>query len=92
MTETFRHNSDKRRFELVSPAGMALADYVESKGNLLLPHVETDPALRGSGVAGRLMQAVVEHARQSKVKLVPTCPYAVAWFDRNPEARDVLAA
>ena len=48
-------------------------------------------ALRGKGTAGRLMEGIAALARAQGYKIVPTCPYAVAWFKRHPEAKDVLA-
>ena len=48
-------------------------------------------ALRGKGTAGRLMDGIAALARVQNYKIVPTCPYAVAWFKRHPDAKDVLA-
>ncbi len=42
---------------------------------------------RNLGAAGRLMQAISNHARDHELKLIPTCSYAVAWFQRHPEFR-----
>ena len=47
-------------------------------------------ALRGTGAASRLMQQIVDHARAEKLVIVPRCSYATAWFERHPEAEDVL--
>ena len=52
---------------------------------------EGEPSLRGSGAAGRFMQALADHARQDGLKLVPRCSYAVAWFRRHADYADVLA-
>jgi predicted GNAT family acetyltransferase len=57
----------------------------------VIPHVETPIAHRGKGAAARLMEAIVGHARATSTKLTPTCPYAVVWFKRHPQAADVLA-
>ena len=46
--------------------------------------------LRGTGAASRLMQQIVDHARAEKLVMVPRCSYARAWFERHPEAEDVL--
>ncbi len=83
-------NKDLHRFELVENGLTAFADYRMRDGKYLLPHVEADPALRGTGAAPRLMAAIVEHARTKKLTLVPRCGYALAWFKRHPDAADVL--
>ena len=83
-------NSELHRFELRENGHLAWADYRIRDGKYILPHVEAEPPLRGSGAAGRLMQAIVAHARRQQLVLAPRCPYAVAWFRRHPEAADVL--
>ena len=83
-------NRDRQRFELIENGRLVFADYRIRDGQYVLPHVEADPALRGTGAAGRLMQAIVAHARAENLALVPRCPYAALWFRRHPEATDVL--
>lgn len=82
-------NAALHRFEAVENDLVVFADYRQHDGRYALTHVEADPALRGTGAAARLMQAIVDHARAENLKLVPRCSYAVAWFRRHPEAMDV---
>lgn len=65
------------------------ADYVVQGNTRVILHVEADPALRGTGAAGRFMQALAEHARAEGLKLAPRCSYAVAWLKRHPEFEDI---
>ncbi len=83
-------NDDLHRFEAQENGLTVFANYREHDGRYLLTHVEADLAMRGTGAAARLMQAIVEHARANALKLVPRCSYAVAWFQRHPEATDVV--
>ena len=83
-------NPDQHRFEIGENGHRVWADYRIQDGKYVLRHVEADPALRGTGAAGRLMQMIVDHARRHQLVLVPRCPYAVAWFRRHPDAKDVL--
>jgi predicted GNAT family acetyltransferase len=83
-------NREESRFELEENGYLAWAEYRIRDGKYLIPHVEAEPPLRGTGAAGRLMQQIVDHARAEKLSLVPRCPYATAWFKRHPEAQDVL--
>ena len=92
----FRDNRDGKRFEqgFTTPegeTGVVFADYIRDGDTVLLRHVEADPALRGSGAAGRFMEALAEHARQESLTVKPLCSYAVAWFRRNKAAQDLLA-
>lgn len=54
-------------------------------------HTFVDDSLRGQGVAGKLMQEVVDDLRKTSRKARLTCSYAVAWFEKHPECADVLA-
>ena len=65
------------------------ADYAVQGNTRVILHVEADPALRGTGAAGRFMQALAEHARAEGLKLAPRCSYAVAWLKRHPEFDDI---
>ena len=92
----FRDDSAAQRYEqgFTDPAGemrQVWADYADSGAGRAILHVEADAALRGSGAAGRFMQALADHAREQGTRLVPRCGYAVAWFKRHPDQGDVLA-
>ena len=82
-------NKDQSRFELEENGLLAFAEYRIRDGATVIPHVEADPELRGTGAAGRLMQQIVEHARAHQLVIVPRCSYARIWFQRHPEADDV---
>ena len=90
MTDTFRHNPELSRYELEVDGLLAVADYQRAGHRLVIPHVEADMALRGTGAAGRLMQQIIALAREKNLQLVPRCGYAVAWFKRHPDDADVL--
>lgn len=49
-----------------------------------------DNSLRGQGIADKLMQSVVDAAKEENAKLIPTCSYAVKWFEKHPEESDLL--
>lgn len=84
-------NPERGRFELTEQGMLAVADYRVQDGRMIVPHVEAAPALRGTGAAGRLMQGVMEAARERGLKIVPLCPYADAYIRRNPQYRDLRA-
>lgn len=87
---SFHDNVAAKRFEWKEDGHVAFADYTRQGDVLILPHVEAPPALRGTGAAGRLMQAVVEHARANNVKLRPLCSYAATWLMRHKEHADLV--
>jgi len=83
-------NADHNRFELVENGLTVFADYRHHDNRYILIHVEAEPALRGTGAAARLMEQIVAHARANNLQIVPRCAYATEWFQRHPEAADVL--
>lgn len=87
----FEDNKLKHRFEWTEQGLTSFATYSEHDGVVFIPHVESPIELRGKGAAGRLMDAIAAHAREANLRLRPTCPYAVYWFKRHPDAADVLA-
>jgi|CXWL01.1.fsa_nt_gi predicted GNAT family acetyltransferase len=89
---SFRDNSDQHRYELEEDGAVAFADYRDERdGRRALTHFETPEALRGRGVAGRLMEQILAGARAGKQSLHARCPYAVTYLERNPAAGDVLS-
>jgi predicted GNAT family acetyltransferase len=83
-------NQARQRFEAEENGLAVFANYRAHDGRYVLTHVEADPGLRGTGAAARLMEAIVAHARDNGLKLVPRCSYAIAWFHRHPEAADLI--
>lgn len=68
---------------------LVFAEYSVRGDTRVILHVEADPALRGSGAAGKFMQSLAEHAREQGLKLFPQCGYARTWLARHPQFKDV---
>lgn len=83
-------NVNLSRFELTEEGHTAFASYRRNGGEIVIPHVEAPPRLRGKGTADRLMRGVVEIARRERLTIVPLCSYAAAWFRRHRDQQDVL--
>jgi predicted GNAT family acetyltransferase len=84
-----RDNRTLQRFELPVDDLVAFADYRRQPGRLVITHVEAPEPLRGTGVAGRLMQGVMEAAKDEGAQVLPLCPYARTWIQRHPEYRNL---
>ena len=83
-------NRELQRFELPVGDQVVFADYRRQPGRLVITHVEAPPNLRGKGVAGALMQGMLDQVRAAKLKVLPLCPYARAWMQRRPDYRDLM--
>lgn len=81
----------RSRYELEAAGGLAYADYRREDGVLVIPYVYAEPALRGSGAPGRLMEGVLARARAQGLKVAPVCGYAAAYIRRHREHHDLLA-
>lgn len=86
---TITDNTSSSRFELEEDGKLAYAEYKREGDRLIIPYVFSDPALRGKGTAGRLMEGVLTKAREKGWKVRPVCGYAAAYIDRHKEYRDL---
>ena len=77
------------RYEMDEQGLTSWADYRRSGDRLVIDHVESPPALRGTGAAGRLMAALSADARAKSLKIIPICSYAAAWLARSEEFGDL---
>ncbi|NLP17078.1 MAG: N-acetyltransferase [Clostridiales bacterium] len=44
-----------------------------------------NPALRGQGIAGDMLELVAKHLREKGIKATASCSYANTWLKRNRE-------
>jgi uncharacterized protein len=84
-------NTGRSQYEMAVDDQIVFARYRRADNVVAILHVEAPVSLRGTGAAGRLMQGIIELARQNGDRLVPRCSYAVAWMRRHPETADLLA-
>jgi len=61
-------------------------------GKVNINHTYVDPAFRGRGVAGELVQAAADDARRNNLKVKATCSYAQKWFQTHPQYLDLYEA
>ena len=83
---------EEGRIYLENEEGKTIAEVLFPTGPdgvSLITHTVVDPSLQGQGVAGKLMDAVVETLRAEGRKTRATCSYAVDWFGWNPDKADV---
>ncbi|MCE2914207.1 MAG: N-acetyltransferase [Rubrivivax sp.] len=90
------HDATAGRFEIALPEGLVRCDYRMSESPtgpvMALVHTEVPAELEGRGLASRVVQAAVDHARAEGLRIRPRCSYVVAWLRRHPEAQDLLEA
>ena len=63
-----------------------------SDGIVDIDHTYVSPVLRGQGIAGKLMEALVSELRAKDLKATASCSYADVWLEKNREtAGDIIA-
>ncbi|MEF2073409.1 GNAT family N-acetyltransferase [Consotaella aegiceratis] len=58
---------------------------------VVFDHTFVPQTLRGRGIAGALVKAGVDWARQEGLKVVPQCSYVAAEFARKADYREIAA-
>ena len=64
--------------------------FEEEDGVLTITHTIVDECMAGQGIAGKLLEKVIEKARRENKKIVPVCSYAVKKMEGKEEYSDIL--
>lgn len=84
MTEIL-HEVPEQRFVTQAEGHAARVDYIEDEGRLTITHTIVPSEIGGRGIAGELVRAALEYARDAGLKVDPQCSYADVWMRRHPE-------
>lgn len=69
----------------------AYISYTLDKDIMQINHTVVKRRLEGQGIAGRLTDKAVEVAKENSWKIRPICSYAVRYFNKHEELKDMLA-
>jgi predicted GNAT family acetyltransferase len=84
-----RHNAALHRFEMDTPAAIAVADYRLTGDVMTMYHTEVPLPLRGRGYGYHLVRGALEEVRRLNLKVVPQCWFVRQVIDRSPEFQDL---
>ncbi|HHT41721.1 MAG TPA: N-acetyltransferase [Actinomyces sp.] len=65
--------------------------YTITNGKWNILHTEVHPDYSGQGIGPKLIEKLVEAARENDKLIITTCPYATAQFGRRADWNDVKA-
>jgi len=88
----FEINKTGRGAFFFEEGGKRMGEMIISISDKILTvyHTEVLPEMEGKGLAPKLVEAMVDHARTHQLKIIPLCPYVSSAFKKNPEKyRDV---
>lgn len=88
MTDTSQitDNTGASRFELTADGRLAELGYRIRGNRLVILHTGVPTELEGRGLGGALVTAALDRAARDGLTVVPLCPFARGWLQRNPDA------
>ena len=86
-----QHNPAERRYEIRVGGVLAVADYELEGDRMIFTHTLVPIALRGQGLAEKLVRAGLADARAQNRRVVPQCSYVAKFIERHAEYHDLLA-
>ncbi|MGZ5938202.1 MAG: GNAT family N-acetyltransferase [Rhizomicrobium sp.] len=89
-TASVRDNKALGRFELDVEGAVAFANYRLTPSAVIITHTETPGALRGRGIASKLVQGALEQIRADGLKVVAGCGFVVDYLRKHPEFADLV--
>lgn len=85
-------NKEKSRAEAIEDDKIiGLCEYKIKDGTIDIYHTEVDKAYGGRGIANKLLDEVVNLARNENKKIFPTCSYVTKKFNEDEKYEDVDA-
>lgn len=84
---------EKNRVYATNGSGEVVAEVTfpeREPGVVVINHTHVDPLLRGGGVAGQLLQHAYDKIKADGKRARATCSFAVRWFEKNRDKRDIL--
>jgi len=79
------HDPDHARFEYRAGSSVAEIVYRLHGQRMVLLHTGVPHALEKHGIGGDLVRAAVGYAASEGLTVVPACPFARDWLERNPD-------
>ena len=80
-----RHDANDRRFSTVVEGSRGYMEYERVDEVMVLTHTIVPKEIGGRGIAGQLVRAALDFAREQGLKVRPECSYADAWMRKHPD-------
>ena len=84
-------NKAQRRYELAADANTAFVSYQLEDDRIALTHTIVPEEMEGQGVGTRLVQGVLDDARERQLKVVPVCSFVRHFIEKHPDYADMVA-
>ena len=84
------HNAVARRFEMNLEGKLAFSKYLLVGEKMIIEHTEVPEELEGRGIAGTIVRAALNYAREQRLKVMPLCPFTASFIHRHPQFQDLV--
>lgn len=84
-TDQVVNNPEEYRFEVASGALISQLEYRLGRTTIALVHTEVPEELQDQGIGSSLVVAALQHAREKKLTVLPSCPFVAAYISRHEE-------
>jgi predicted GNAT family acetyltransferase len=85
-----RDNKAQSRFELDVDGGIAFANYRLAPSAVIITHTETPRALRGRGIASKLVAGALDLIRADRRKVIAGCSFVADYLRKHREQTDIV--
>lgn len=84
------HAAYADRFLIEVEGHRCALDYEIYDGVLIIVHTRVPAPVSGRGIAASMTRAALNWSREQGYKVLPHCPYAASYIQKNPEFADLL--
>jgi predicted GNAT family acetyltransferase len=86
-------NPSERRYEArLGRKVVGFSTYRLIDDRVVFIHTETDPVVKGQGVATTLAAGALDDVRRRGLKVTPKCPFIAAYIKRHPAYQDLVVS
>jgi len=86
-------NPKKERYEAREGRQvLGFSTYRRVGDRIVFIHTETDPLVKGRGVASHLAAGALDDVRARGLKVTPKCPFIAAYIRRHPAYQDLVVS
>lgn len=84
-------NPERRRYLVrLGDRIVAYSEYELEPGRVVFTHTVVKPEFEGRGVGSRLAKFVLDDARSRGLRIVPVCPFILAYLRRHAEFAGIV--
>jgi len=84
------HDIKKQKFYVVVDNLESHLEYVKMDNVLNINHTYVPNALRGRGIAGKIVKVALTYAEENNLKIIPSCSYVADYIRRHEEYKKLL--